>query len=166
MHIYTLHCEMVVRRSLAEVFGVFENPYNLAKITPPWLSFQVVSKEKVEMRKGAEIEYRIKWLAFPISWRTIITDYRWPLLFVDEQAQGPYSFWRHRHTFVDTGAGVKIGDDLEYALPFGIFGLMAHALIIRRQLRSVFEYRQQRLTEIFEGQAVTTVPPIIRGKPA
>jgi ligand-binding SRPBCC domain-containing protein len=157
---------MLIRRSLAEAFGIFENPYNLAKITPPWLSFQVISKGKVEMRKGAEIDYRIKWLAFPIRWKTIITDYRPPLLFVDEQAKGPYSYWRHQHTFADTGAGVKICDRLEYALPFGVLGRMAHAVIVRKQLRSVFEYRQQQLTEIFEGQAITTVPPTICDKAA
>jgi ligand-binding SRPBCC domain-containing protein len=161
VHIYKLHCEMVVQRSLAEVFCVFENPYNLAKITPPWLSFRVNSKEKVEMKKGAEIDYRIKWLVFPFRWKTIITEYRPPFLFVDEQAKGPYAYWRHRHTFTDTGKGVEIGDRLEYTLPLGVLGRVAHALIVKKQLRGVFEYRQRQLTEMFDGQAVTTVPPEI-----
>lgn len=153
---------MVAQRSLEEVFGIFEDPYNLAKITPSWLSFEVVSRNRVEMKQGAEIEYRIRWLGVPVHWKTIITEYRPPHLFVDEQANGPYSYWQHRHTFTEAGQGVVIGDHLEYALPLGILGRLAHGVMVGNQLRSVFEYRQERLAEIFGGDAKTTVAPTIR----
>ena len=113
MAIHTLRCEMLTRRSLQETFAVFEDPYNLAKITPSWLSFQVTSPQRVEMRKGAEIEYKISWLGVPMHWKTIIREYEPPFLFIDEQAEGPYTLWRHRHTFQPCAEGTKVGDHVE-----------------------------------------------------
>lgn len=162
MRKYVLECEMIVKRSLDEVFQFFENPGNLARITPGWLSFEVRSAEPITMRKGAEIEYNIKWLGLPMYWKTLITDYEPPLRFVDEQAKGPYALWRHRHTFEAVPKGVKVGDHVEYALPLGVLGQAAHLIMVRRQLEGIFRYRQQKLKEIFGGQTVETRKPEIR----
>ena len=35
---YQLRCEMTVPKPIDEVFAMFENPHNLAIITPPWLT--------------------------------------------------------------------------------------------------------------------------------
>lgn len=51
------------------------------------------------MRKGAEIEYTIRWLGVPIHWKTLIEEYDPPCLFIDRRETGPYTLWRHRHTF-------------------------------------------------------------------
>ncbi len=99
MQTYTLRCEMLTKSSLQDTFAVFEDPYNLAKITPSSLKFQVTSPQRIEMRKGAEIEYTIRWLGLPMHWKTLILEYSRRFSFVDEQAKGPYKFWRHRHTF-------------------------------------------------------------------
>lgn len=152
---------MLARRDLAEVFSIFEDPYNLSKITPPSLSFRVTSKHKVVMRKGAEIEYSIRWLGFPMSWRTVIAEYNPPLVFIDQQAKGPYALWRHRHTFLRTRDGVRVGDQVDYALPLGPLGRMAHRVMVAKQLRAIFRYRQAKLSELFGGQTVTTLQPRI-----
>jgi ligand-binding SRPBCC domain-containing protein len=153
---------MLVRRSLDEVFQFFEDPRNLAKITPNWLSFQVISPETVTMKKGAEIEYKIKWLGLAMYWKTLITEYQPPTLFVDEQAKGPYLFWRHRHTFDLVDDGVKVGDRVEYALPLGALGRATHVVLVRRQLVGIFEYRQRKLADIFEGATIETARPRVR----
>ncbi len=163
MHVYTLRCEMLTDSSLEKTFSVFEDPYNLAKITPPSMNFKVTSKERVRMRKGAEIEYTIRWLGLPIHWKTLILEYQPPFLFVDEQAKGPYSLWRHRHTFQLTQKGVIVGDHVEYALPFGPLGQITHALMVRRQLEGIFTFRQQELGKILGGQTAQTVRPFVVG---
>jgi ligand-binding SRPBCC domain-containing protein len=160
MHIYTLRCEMLTRSTLQETFAVFENPYNLSKITPAWLSFNVTSKG-VEMRAGAEITYTIKWLGVPMRWKTIIREYQPPFLFVDEQAEGPYALWRHRHTFSSESEDTRVADRVEYALPFGPLGRLAHALIVKKQLEAIFRYRQRELGKILGGKIVATVEPSI-----
>ncbi len=150
---------MLTERTLSGTFEVFENPYNLAKITPPSLNFQVVSKEHVEMRKGAEIDYVIKWLGLPIKWKTVIEEYQPPYLFVDRQEKGPYSLWRHQHTFEETPEGTRVADHVDYVLPLGSLGSIAHAVMVKRQLLEIFEFRQKALGKIFGGRTRTTVKP-------
>ena len=150
---------MLTEKSLQSTFEVFESPYNLSKITPPWLNFQVVSEEQVEMRKGAEIDYVIKWLGLPMKWKTVIEEYQPPYLFVDRQEEGPYSLWRHQHTFVETSEGTRVGDRVDYALPLGGLGSIAHALIVKKQLLEIFDFRQKSLAKIFGGRTRTTVKP-------
>jgi ligand-binding SRPBCC domain-containing protein len=144
-------------------FSIFEEPYNLAKITPASLKFQVTSKERVEMRKGAEIEYTISSLGLPMHWKTLIVEYEPPFLFVDEQAKGPYSLWRHRHTFMPTAEGVLVGDHVEYALPLGPLGQLTHAIVVRRQLEAIFRFRQQQLGKLLGGKTTQTVQPFVTG---
>jgi ligand-binding SRPBCC domain-containing protein len=153
---------MLARRSIDEVFSVFQDPYNLAKITPPSLRFRVTSKQKVVMCKGAEIEYTIRWLGVPMNWKTVIAEYNPPFEFVDQQARGPYRLWRHRHSFFPTADGVRVCDQVDYALPLGPLGRVAHRFVVAQQLRAIFRYRQAKLSELFGGAAVATLQPRIQ----
>jgi ligand-binding SRPBCC domain-containing protein len=152
---------MISYRPLSETFEIFEDPYNLAKITPPWLNFRVTSTERVQMQKGTEIQYVIRWLKFPIRWKTVITEYNPPHKFVDEQERGPYALWRHDHTFEETPEGTRVKDRVEYRLPFGSLGRLVHAMVVRRQLLAIFRYRQRELGKLFGGKARQFVPPHI-----
>lgn len=154
---------MLTTRPLGEAFTIFEDPYNLAKITPSWLKFVVTSKDRVQMRKGAEITYRIKWMGVPIHWKTIITEYQPPHLFVDQQAEGPYKLWRHRHTFEAVGNRTRITDHVEYSLPFGALGVATHSLMVRKQLLGIFRYRQQQIGKLLGGDAVQILEPVVTG---
>jgi uncharacterized protein len=151
MKLYTLECEMLAPVAVREAFEIFEDPYNLAKITPPSLHFRITSKEKVEIRKGAEISYRLRVAGVPVAWTSVITEYEPPFFFVDEQARGPYRFWRHRHSFRPTEGGTIVGDRVEYALPLGWLGRIVNRLFVRRQLRRIFAYRQQALAGLMHG---------------
>lgn len=158
MQIYHLRCELITTCPLLETFEVFKNPLNLAKITPSWLNFQVITKD-VQMRKGAEIEYNIKWLGLPMHWKTLISQYDPPNSFVDEQAKGPYSLWRHHHTFEETSAGTKVGDHVEYALPLGVLGQMAHAIMVKRQLQAIFRFRQREIGKLLGAKTLEAGAP-------
>jgi ligand-binding SRPBCC domain-containing protein len=162
--VYRLECSMFVPLPIERVFPVFEDPRNLARITPASLGFEIVSSEP-RMRRGAEIEYRIRWAGLPLSWKTLITAYDPPHLFVDEQVRGPYRTWRHRHTFRAVEGGTEIADHVEYALPFGILGRAAHALAVRRQLSGIFTYRQEALARMWGDAGGTryTLPVITSG---
>ena len=149
MRPYTLDTHMVAPVSVHEAFAVFENPYNLARITPPWLGFRVTSKEKVTMRQGVEIAYRIRWMGLPVRWKTVITEYAPPYSFVDEQAAGPYRLWRHRHTFQPLEHGTLVSDHVDYILPLGFLGRLAHRLLVRRQLERIFAFRGRALAAIW-----------------
>jgi ligand-binding SRPBCC domain-containing protein len=161
MRVYKLTCEMLVPLAVAEVFSVFEDPYNLARITPPGLGFRVTSKERVQMRAGAQIEYMIRWMGVPMRWKSVITEYEPPFSFVDEQVSGPYRLWRHRHTFRPSAQGTLVGDLVEYALPFGLLGRAANALLVGRRLTQIFAYRQAALSKLLGAAGTPLQDPVI-----
>ena len=146
---------------LERVFQFFEDPGNLARITPPNLGFQVTSTG-VEMRKDAVIDYSIRWLGLPMKWRSLITEYDPPHGFRDEQVRGPYKLWRHSHIFREVNGSSVISDRVEYELPFRMLAPLAHALIVGRQLRGIFAYRQRAIAKILGVPGVRFTDPVIR----
>ena len=147
--VYHLHTEQIVSKPLAEVFAFFERPENLARITPESLGFVIVTPTPIEMKVGALIDYTIKVMGMRIRWKTLISAYDPPNRFVDEQLKGPYKLWHHTHTFESADGGTKIIDDVRYALPFGVYGSIAHALFVRRDLEKIFKHRENIITELF-----------------
>jgi ligand-binding SRPBCC domain-containing protein len=158
---YVLECELLTPASLEDTFAVFENPYNLAKITPPWMGFRIVT-QGLEMRRGALIDYELRWLGLPLRWKTQITAYEPPFYFVDEALTSPYRFWKHAHTFRRTEAGTVVADRVEYDLPLGLLGKAAHAVIVGKQLRGIFGFRQRAIAELLGGHEVEPPAPSIR----
>ena len=146
---HTLHRVQRVSTPLDQTFEFFSRPENLARITPPWLGFRMVSDD-ADMREGLRIEYRIRPLGFPQKWVSEITAYDPPHRFVDEQVVGPYRRWHHEHRFRAVDGGTEVTDTVTYALPFGPLGRLAHSLVVRRQLESIFRYRSERLPELLD----------------
>ena len=158
---YVLECELVSRASIDETFAVFADPYNLAKITPESLAFRILTPN-LKMRRGVEIDYLFRWLGLPMKWKTEITEYDPPAMFVDEARRSPYSFWRHKHTFRPTAEGTVVADRVEYDLPFGPLGRLVHGFTVAPQLRRIFEHRQRAIAELLGAPAVRVDPPVIR----
>ena len=147
---YTLHRVQRVPTPLDETFDFFSRPENLARITPPWLGFRMISTD-TDMREGLRIEYRVRPLGVPQQWVSEISVWEPPHRFVDEQRKGPYRRWHHEHRFRAAGSGTEVTDTVTYALPYGAIGRLAHALLIRRQLESIFSYRTRKLAELLPG---------------
>lgn len=150
---YVLERTQFVARPRAEVFPFFADAANLARLTPPFLGFEIVTPRPIEMRAGTIIDYRIKLNGIPLTWRTQIESFTPGEQFIDVQVRGPYKLWRHTHTFRDVDGGTELGDRVEYALPLGPLGRLAHALIVKRQLRTIFDYRTRVMTELFGERA-------------
>jgi len=149
MKIYCLSKSQIVKRPLQEVFDFFKRPENLAKITPKSLGFKILTPLPLKMREGMIIDYTVKPVLIRIHWRTLITAYEPPYKFIDEQMKGPYIFWHHTHTFEEVDEGTKIKDEVRYVIPFGWLGQMVHALLIKRQLESIFDFRTKVIDKYF-----------------
>jgi len=156
MKIYRLESSISVPVSLREAFALFETAGNLVRLTPPEFQLRVVSGEDAKMRKGAEFKLQIRRMGLRLTWTARIAEYEPPFFFVDEQASGPFAYWRHRHEFRPTEYGAMISDRVEYALPFGAVGRLAHRLFVRHQLEELFDYRRRAMGEILTG--ATTAP--------
>jgi hypothetical protein len=76
---------------------------------------------------------------------------RWdpPAQFVDVQLSGPYRLWHHTHRFEAHHGGTRMIDVVRYRLPFGPFGRLVNALLMRREVERIFDYRNRRIAEIF-----------------
>jgi len=147
---YVLERAQTVRRPRREVFAFFADAANLERLTPGSMHFHILTPVPIEMRAGALIDYRIALYGLPLKWRTLIEAFEPEVRFVDVQLSGPYRYWRHVHTFSDAGdGGTVVADRVEYELPLGALGSVAHALFVRRQLRHIFDFRRRVIGEMF-----------------
>ena len=78
MAIYTLRREQLVPRPLEEVFEFFSDAAYLQKITPHWLSFQILTPGPIDIRPGTLLDYRLKWHGLGVKWRTEIVTWKPP----------------------------------------------------------------------------------------
>ncbi len=108
------------------------------------------------MRPGTLIDYRITVHGLPIRWRTEIAEWEPPHRFVDVQLSGPYTRWHHTHTFEESEGGTRCLDHVHYR-PRG--GALVHWLFVRRDVERIFQYRQQRLQELFGSTPNKSVGP-------
>ena len=126
-----------------DVFAFFADAHNLETITPPFLRFRVVTPAPLEMGLGTLIQYRLRIHGLPISWLTSIQAWEPPHRFVDVQVRGPYALWHHTHLLEPHADGTLMRDVVRYALPLGPLGDLAHALVVRRDLERIFDYRAE-----------------------
>jgi ligand-binding SRPBCC domain-containing protein len=137
--------------SLERAWDFFSNPANLQAITPDNMGFQVISNHHGNiMYAGQIIEYRVKpVLNIPLYWMTEITQVKDKQYFIDEQRFGPYSLWHHQHHFKAIDGGVEMTDIVHYKNPMWVLGKLANALFVRQKLKGIFDYRFQKVEEMF-----------------
>jgi ligand-binding SRPBCC domain-containing protein len=145
MRTFVLERRQLFARPLDEVFAFFAEARNLEAITPPWLRFEVLTPEPIEMRAGTLISYRLRWRGVPIRWRTEIVAWQPPWGFVDRQLRGPYRLWVHEHRFAADQDGTSVADRVTYAVPFGT---LVQRLVVGPDVEAIFDYRAERLAEI------------------
>ncbi|MEZ5420509.1 MAG: SRPBCC family protein [Vicinamibacterales bacterium] len=130
---------VVVHAPVAEVFAFHEREDALPRLSPPFPPMRVVRRTG-GLQPGAEVDLRIG----PVRWLARHTAYEKDRLFVDEQIEGPFAAWVHRHEFEAVDAGTtRLTDRVAFTLPGGplidrLFGRLA-ALA----LAPMFHYRHR-----------------------
>jgi ligand-binding SRPBCC domain-containing protein len=150
---------------LEEVFAFFSEAENLSHLSPPWLGFQQLTEGPVPMRRGQEIDYRVRFLGVPLRWTARIRRWDPPMSFEDEQVRGPYKSWVHSHRFERIPGGTMVIDRVRYALPAGWLGEVAHELAIERMLDAIFDYRRRALAAHFGSWPGSDTPASPRTHP-
>lgn len=136
--------------SLDQAWSFFSSPKNLAVITPEELNLIPTSPLPESMYPGMFIEYTVRpLLGIPAKWVTEITHVKKKRYFVDEQRVGPYNIWHHQHHFREIPGGVEMLDIVDYRLPLGPVGILLEKMLVGNKVRAIFDYRAQRLEELF-----------------
>ena len=153
MKIYNLKRVQVLPISLEEAWDFFSTPRNLSKITPAKMNFRILYISGGEKTYAGQI-IRYKVNVFPgisVHWVTEITQVKEPHHFIDEQRFGPYALWHHQHHFKAVPGGVEMTDEVNYAIPLGILGRLAHWIFVGREVNAIFEHRYRVLEEYFKN---------------
>ena len=114
-----------------------------------FLNFRILTPPPIDIKEGTIIQYKISLFAVPMKWKTEIEKFEPENLFVDNQVKGPYSLWHHTHIFEETENGTLMTDIVNYRLPFGILGRIAHTIFVRRTLKKIFAQRKQEISQLF-----------------
>lgn len=148
---YQLNREQQLDCDIDTAWDFFSNPYNLSRITPKEMGFKVLTQMKAEtIYEGMKIAYRVSpMFGIPMKWESKITQVEMKRSFTDIQEKGPYKLWHHHHEFLENDQGILMKDKLDYELPCGVLGRLVHALIVKKKLKKIFDYRFQVLEEMF-----------------
>src|SRR5690606_5771165 len=140
-----LHCD------IETAWNFFSSPKNLSKITPNDMRFTVRSDYNSEqIVEGMIIHYTVSpLLKVPLNWRTRITQVELNRSFTDFQERGPYKYWNHFHEFIPNNEGVLVKDTVDYELPLGVLGEIAHLAFVKRKLADIFNFRYGVLEKLF-----------------
>lgn len=150
MKLYQLHSKQSIPISQQEAWDFLSNPDNLKVITPEHMGFNILSGADRPMFAGQIIQYKVSpFPGFTTKWVTEITHVKEGEYFVDEQRFGPYALWHHKHFINSIDGGVEMEDIIDYKIPFGILGQIAYPIIVKRQLKQIFKYREEKLHDLF-----------------
>lgn len=150
MRTFSLERQLWLPRTPEELFPFFADARNLGLITPDWLHFEILPKGEVAIARGTLIDYRIRIHGLPLRWRTEISEWNPPHLFVDQQLKGPYRLWHHTHRFEARDGGTLCTDSVRYA-PIG--GALVNALFVKSDVARIFDFRAQKLQELFPARS-------------
>ncbi len=150
MKIYTLHKKQKLPITIDQAWDFLSDPANLKIITPDYMGFHILSGADRPMFPGQIIQYIVTpVLGIKTKWVTEITHIKDHQYFVDEQRFGPYALWHHKHFIREIDGGVEMEDLIDYKLPLGVLGQLAHPILVQPKLNEIFEYRTQKLEALF-----------------
>jgi ligand-binding SRPBCC domain-containing protein len=170
---YTFQAEQWLPFPVETVFDFFANPENLPRLMPAWQRARIEELKLVPppFRPGSDpfnpgpetiaagkgTRMTISFLPFPhapfrLPWDAEITDFEWDNHFCDVQHRGPFAYWKHCHRLEPQIRGALRGallcDHVEYELPLGPLGDLAHRLLVRHQIEQIFHDRHRLTAEL------------------
>lgn len=129
--------------SVEELFSFHLDAGNLARISPPWPSFVMVSKSKPTEPGDVQV-FRVGPWPFARTWQARITRVTPGLLLEDTQESGPFLSWRHQHRFVTEGTGTRLTDVVSFRLLPTSAGAFLEYYLVKPVLTAMFAWRHRR----------------------
>lgn len=148
---YQIIREQQLNCSIDKAWEFFSSANNLSVITPEDMKFTVLTQlDNDDIFEGMIIDYSITPIFnIQMHWQTEIIHIDYKKSFVDFQVKGPYKLWHHYHEFIENEKGVLVRDIVDYELPLGFIGKIAHRLFVKKKLEYIFDYRKDVLEVLF-----------------
>ena len=103
------------------------------------------------INKGETVTWRGKHFGFYLTHKSIISAMEIPSYFVDEMVEGKFKSFKHEHSFIEGNGFVMMIDKIHYQTPYGIFGKLFDALILKKHLTNFISERNKVLKELAEN---------------
>ena len=149
--VYQFQRKQLIKTDIETAWDFMRSPANLNKITPPDMTFTILSDLPDVMFEGQIIRYKIK---IPMigeqDWVSELKHIKEKHSFVDDQRIGPYKLWYHYHQIQKCSEGVEFLDHITYSIPYGIFGELAHYIYVKNQLDKIFDFRAKTTPQLLE----------------
>jgi len=137
-----------IQAAVEDVFRFHEREDAVSLMMPAFPPVKIISRTG-GIAKGARVELRIG----VFRWVALHTAYEKDHLFVDEQREGPFAQWTHRHEFAAEGAGMRLTDRVHYELPGGSAVNALFGWTVNLGLRNMFAHRHRVTREACEKHA-------------
>jgi len=135
----------------AKVYAFHEDPRNITKISPPSLRVELVEC-RVPASTGEEFRLKIRQFGFPLEWIGVWEEASPTSRLVDGARKCPFVHWKHHHLFRADGDGTIMTDRIEYALPFGVVGLLLDLTLMKLVFLAMFSARHRATRRFFSTQ--------------
>lgn len=131
--------QVIVHAPVEVVFGFHERDDALPLLSPPFPPVRVVQRTG-GIDRGARVELRLGGL---VRWVAVHTAFERNRLFVDEQVEGPFRQWVHRHEFEALGSDTRLTDRITYSVPGGALVNAVAGWLMTPGLWQMFRHRHR-----------------------
>lgn len=147
---YHFEKSVIMDCPIEKAFTFHTDTNNLKLISPSSVKTEII-KIELPLVLNSEVELSVTQFGiFKSYWKVKISQYIENEVIGDYMVKGPFKYWYHRHCF-DRQAGKTIMTDrVDYDLPFGFLGDIAHTLFAKKMIESMFEFRHKKTKEILE----------------
>lgn len=90
---------------------------------------------------------------------TRITAYHRPFHFRDSQVRGAFRRFDHDHFFSEVDGGTLMRDVFDYDSPFGILGVLANQLYLKRYMTTLLRRRNRLIKKVAERVGIQAKSP-------
>ena len=104
------------------------------------------------INKGETVTWHGKHFGFYLTHKSLISEMNFPSYFVDEMIEGKFKSFKHHHFFEELNGIVTMKDEIHYETPFGIFGKLFDAIILKKHLTRFINERNTFIKQLSENQ--------------
>jgi ligand-binding SRPBCC domain-containing protein len=145
---------------ITEIAAPIERCFDLSRsidlhlMSVDWSSEQAIAGVATGLiGRGQDVTWRGRHFGVMITHTSRITAYQFPTYFQDSMVSGAFRSYCHDHHFESCDGGTMMRDDVKFASPYGIMGVVAERILLERHMRGLLERRNSVIKRAAESDA-------------